>query len=362
MAKVVLSGYYGFDNTGDEAILYSIIQALRDKKPAIDITVLSNNPAKTQELYGVKAVNRWRLNEAAGAIKGCDMLISGGGSLLQDVTGLKSLGYYLGVVALARSLGKPVFFYAQGIGPVTSRAGRLMMKLVVNRVQKITVRDEQSKNELQAMGVNRPPTAVTADPVLGLEISEEDRRLGRQILESHGIDFNKPVLGVSVRDWKGSTGTLKQELARCCDRFVEKGWQVLFLPLHHPGDIAPCRETAGFMKNSSAVLAGNYNVQEFIGITSSCTMLVGMRLHSLVFAARAAVPLVGISYDPKIDSFLKQLNLTPACRVEDEKYDILPYMEKVSADLEGERQRLKEAVKVLEKKALHTAELVCRML
>ena len=57
--KVLLSGYYGFDNAGDEAVLYAIVRALRQVKPDIDITVLSNQPENTAQALDVKAVNRW---------------------------------------------------------------------------------------------------------------------------------------------------------------------------------------------------------------------------------------------------------------------------------------------------------------
>ncbi|MTI80565.1 MAG: polysaccharide pyruvyl transferase CsaB [Firmicutes bacterium] len=358
MAKVVLSGYYGFDNIGDEAILFSIIQALRNKEPEVEITVLSNNPERTETLYKVKAVNRWRLNQVAEVLKNSDLLISGGGSLLQDVTGVKSLGYYLGVILLARTLGKSVFFYAQGIGPVTSKLGRSLMKRAVNRVQQITVRDEQSKDELLSMGVKKPPITVTADPVLGLEVTEEERKVGKETLTEMGVDFNKPILAVSVRDWKGDIGAFQKELARCCDQYVDNNWQVVFLPLHFPGDVNSCKEVAGLMEHQSTILKGNFTVQEFIGIISNCDMLVGMRLHSVIIAAAAGVPLVGISYDPKINRFLNQINLSPACHVEDKQCDVLASMEKVSSDLAGERERLEDRVKELRQKALHTADLV----
>ncbi|MBM7853693.1 polysaccharide pyruvyl transferase CsaB [Desulfohalotomaculum tongense] len=358
MAKVVLSGYYGFDNTGDEAILFSIIQALRDKEPGLEITVLSNNPARTECLYRVKAVNRWRPGEVAAAVKDCHLFISGGGSLLQDVTGLKSLGYYLGVITLARGLGKPVFFYAQGIGPVTSRAGRAMMRMVVNRVQVITVRDEQSKEDLLAMGVNKPPITVTADPVLGVKVSGEERQRGREILWELGMDADRPVLAVSVRDWKGPVEAFQRELARCCDIYAGKGWQVLFLPLHFPGDVAACKKIAALMEKPASILKGNYTVMDFTGIISACTMLVGMRLHSIIIAAAAGVPPVGISYDPKIDRFLQRLNLTPACCVTDRHFDLLPHLERISSNLPGERERLDKIVRSLRNDALHTAELV----
>ena len=93
--KVVLSGYYGFDNIGDEAVLYSIISLLKKNIPNVQITVLSNNPDKTSILYQVEAVNRWNLKKIISVIKKSDLVISGGGSLLQDVTSNKTIPYYI---------------------------------------------------------------------------------------------------------------------------------------------------------------------------------------------------------------------------------------------------------------------------
>ena len=100
--KIVLSGYYGFDNIGDEAVLYAIITALRNEIENVELTVLSNNPEKTKALYGVSSVNRWKIPEVIKAIKQADLLVSGGGSLLQDVTSSKTVPYYLAIVKIAQ--------------------------------------------------------------------------------------------------------------------------------------------------------------------------------------------------------------------------------------------------------------------
>ena len=122
--KIVLSGYYGFDNIGDEAVLFSIITALRKEIKDVHITVLSNNPDKTKALYGVESVNRWDIKAVARSIKESDLLISGGGSLLQDVTSSKTIPYYLAIVKIAQFYKKKVVFYSQGIGPVNKGISR----------------------------------------------------------------------------------------------------------------------------------------------------------------------------------------------------------------------------------------------
>lgn len=118
--RVVISGYYGFDNMGDEMVLAGILAGLRRLDPGVRVTVLSAHPAATAREHGVDAVSRTHLPSILAALARADLLISGGGSLLQDVTGPFNIPYYVGVMELARLRGVPVMMMAQGIGPVLS--------------------------------------------------------------------------------------------------------------------------------------------------------------------------------------------------------------------------------------------------
>ena len=117
--RVLISGYYGFHNIGDEAILKSIITALRQEKPDIKITVLSNDIEHTKNTYNVDAINRWNVAKIYLELLKSDGLISGGGSLLQDVTSSRPITYYTAIMKLAKLARKPVFIYAQGVGPIS---------------------------------------------------------------------------------------------------------------------------------------------------------------------------------------------------------------------------------------------------
>ncbi|GAE92445.1 CsaB protein [Gracilibacillus boraciitolerans JCM 21714] len=121
--RIVMSGYFGFDNTGDEAILQAIVDSLRKLQPDVSIVVLSNNPESTAAKYHVEAVNRWDIKAIAKTIRNADGLISGGGSLLQDKTGWKTIPYYTAVMRIAKFYRKPVFVYAQGMGPIDGALG-----------------------------------------------------------------------------------------------------------------------------------------------------------------------------------------------------------------------------------------------
>ena len=124
--KVVISGYYGADNFGDEAILETLIQRL--KKLGSEITVLSTNPEKTTKTHNVNSIKSFAFSKVKKALKQSDILISGGGSLLQDATSVKSLFYYLWVIFTAQFYKKDVIIFAQGIGPISNKIGEFFTK------------------------------------------------------------------------------------------------------------------------------------------------------------------------------------------------------------------------------------------
>lgn len=361
MPKVVISGYYGFHNNGDEAMLYAILTALRKRVPRLQAVVLSNDPGYTAGVFNVDSIPRHNLNMIRRALRHSDLLISGGGGLLQDVTGPNSILYYLGVVQMARMLGKPVLFYGQGIGPVRTLLGKTMVKLIVNKVDVITVRDHESKVELERLGVNRPPVHVTADPALGLDENLVRPERGREILAGTGAG-GSPLAGVSVRPWQDLDG-YKRVLAGICDRLAERGWQVLLVPMHYPADVEVCRQVAGYMKNPGRVLEGRINFRDMLSVVANLDLAIGMRLHFLIFSAMAGVPPVGIAYDPKVDRFLRLVGLPPAHDVHTLAPEPLwEAVQKAIAGKEQTRSRLLERVKQLRGESLVSADLAAGLL
>ena len=310
MAKIVLSGYYGFNNTGDEAILYTMLRTLLEIDPELEITVLSADPTQTEKQYGaagVKVVNRWSIFEVVGALARCDLLLSGGGSLLQDVSSANGILYYLGIIFLARFLEKPVMVYAQGIGPITRRRNKKITGWVLNGVNKITVRDEESKDDLQALGVQQEIT-VTADPVFGLYKTGIEDKAGQEILERYGIkkEESGKLLGVYLRPW--GKNEYVQALGEALKNMAEQGWKIVFVPMQFPVDITVAKEAKQLLNNDQAViLKEKFSSSEVLSLTKNFDLILGMRLHSLIMAAVTGVPLVGLSYDPKIDRFLRQI-------------------------------------------------------
>ncbi|MGI6129852.1 MAG: polysaccharide pyruvyl transferase CsaB [bacterium] len=302
MPKVVLSGYFGFSNAGDEAILAAEIAALRQLVPAIDIVVLSGNPRETAATYQVKAVPRGNLMAVGRALSQADLLISGGGSLLQDITSNRSIPYYLGVVALAKLLGKKAMLYSNGVGPINHPFNRYLVRWLGNWVDLITVRDAGSKDTLKQLGVQRPPMMLTADAVFTLKPAK--REVAEEVLRQGGVTSDRPRLGISVRHW-GELQDYKEIMSTAIDAFArEYNFQVVFLPLQHPGDVVASEEVCAFMSEPVVVIRAQCDVPTTMALYGAMDMVLGIRLHALVFAALQAVPHVGIVYDPKVASFL----------------------------------------------------------
>ncbi|MFD2117017.1 polysaccharide pyruvyl transferase CsaB [Paenibacillus yanchengensis] len=314
--RVAISGYYGFRNSGDEAVLRSILLALEQESARQKVTiipvVLSADPAGTSSQYGVEATERMQLQSLFRTLRSCDGLISGGGSLLQDATGVKTIPYYSAVIKLAQWLGKPTFIYAQGVGPVQRGVFRPLIKHVMKKSHYISVRDDESAALLESMGVARNRISLVADPVMVMPLPDD-----RGTEESEEIpEIIVPQIGISLRSWR-SDGT---DIERIKDALIElsdeRRMHFRLLPFHEPDDrvvseqvIAAIRSKLGNGSTMELVDVGN-DPQQMLLEVSKLDLLVGMRLHALIYAANQLVPLMGISYDPKIDQFLGRLGLT----------------------------------------------------
>ncbi|NBI30581.1 polysaccharide pyruvyl transferase CsaB [Chengkuizengella marina] len=327
--RLVISGYYGFNNSGDEAVLCSILAALRDQtvqtNVKIEPIVLSANPVQTTQMYGVQAVHRMKLNEVFSAIRKSDGLISGGGSLLQDVTSNKTIPYYLGILKLAQWLGKSTFIYAQGIGPIQKPLFHKWVKKVFERCQYISVRDTASLALLKKMGLkNHLQVDQVPDPVMGMsegvpskysnDVKQAEEQEKIKVLSN---DKQKKVIGVSVRFWNEDRSELNK-IAKALKLLREKESVIIkMLPFHMPHDQEASLYIIQQMGLSDKELpqdiqfSNEDNPIEMLKEVSTCDVLIGMRLHSLIYAANNYVPMVGISYDPKIDRFLEQMQMTP---------------------------------------------------
>jgi polysaccharide pyruvyl transferase CsaB len=300
LVRLLLSGYYGFGNLGDEALLAVIVAQLRTRHPYAEIDVLSAKPEMTAHELRVDATPRWDSKAVRASIERADVVLSGGGGLLQNATSLRSLIYYTGIIRAAVRARRTTMIFAQSIGPLDFW-GRTVVRETCKGIAGATVRDDRSR---ELLGSLLPDVRVerTADPAFLFEASGEADDFSAEGLGPQ----SDPLAIISVRKANGLKDRI-DVLARAVDRLSEQhGLRVAFLPLGGASDaevsttiIRKCRTPAVLLPEASLERAAN--------IIGRAKVLIGMRLHSLILAARQGVPFLAIPYDPKVTAFCADL-------------------------------------------------------
>ena len=325
--SVLVTGYYGFGNTGDEAILAALVAGLSRRLPAARIVVLSGDPGQTRQRHGVDAV-AWRDPLAiAEEVRKCDLVVIGGGGLFQDYDGVDAgtlltprhggITFYVGPAILAALAGKPFAFHGLGFGPLAGAEGRRIVGAVARAAARISVRDEGSRALLETLGVPAARITLSADPAFLLApegVRPEDVLIGM------GIEPQAPIAGVALRPWSQGVepDAWERETAAGLDLFLERtSGSLIFVPFEKSpwsddDDFALASRVRRRLRHAdrTAVLSGLLSPRETAALIGGCDLVVGMRLHSAVFAIAASVPPVAIAYDPKVAALLERSGLS----------------------------------------------------
>lgn len=302
--NILISGYYGFDNFGDEAILGVLTSKLEDL--GLFVTVLSKNPSKTTSLYGVKSVFSFDYKKVFNEIKKCDVLISGGGSLLQDVTSKKSLLYYLFIINMALVLNKKVIIFAQGIGPITSKFGSFLTKLALKKCTLVTVRDEKSLFLLRGWGVN---ARLVCDPLFDLPLIRS---------------FHSNKVGVQLRGFKTLKENLLIKLAQKINKdFANK--EIEIYSFQDSLDLEVCKRFETILRSINPViqtkLIYNQNSQEILDKISKLDYMIAMRFHANLIALKYGIKTLAICYDEKVEKLAVEAQIPYVSMLATEDYD-----------------------------------------
>lgn len=277
-----------------------MLAELRARRPDEQLTVLSADPAGTRALHNVEA---WPRSPAAvwRALKHARLLISGGGSLIQDVTSARSAVYYLGVIAAASVRRVPTAVVGQGIGPIRRPWVRALTRWTLNRTQAISLRDAESAQTLAALGVIRP-VHLGADLAVLMAPAPPERVA--EVLTRLGLDAAPARVGIAVRPWAGLNPLA---IGREIKQFAEpRKAAVVVFPFDRVRDRTVSEAVASA---SGGHLVEATTPQDLLGLVGAMDLVIGVRLHALVFAASQGVPALGLIYDPKVSAFAKQQGL-----------------------------------------------------
>lgn len=348
----IISGYYGYKNSGDDALLLAISNELKKQKPDVRVAVLSANPKETEKTYRIDAINRFNIFKILSTLKKSKVMLSGGGSLMQDETSSKSLWYYACLLKIAKKMGLKVMQISNGIGPINKKANRVIVRNVINKyVDVVTLREEKSLRELEKMGVTTTKI-LTSDLAMTLDGSGSKEL--KKVFVGEKIDV-KDYVCISMRDWKNNPKNFEDEIAKVADHIYEKyNFDVIFIPMQYPSDIAISKRIAGKMKNPSHIISGHISTENVIGIIRDAKLVLAMRLHSLIYGVSMKTPVVAIKYDPKIDGFMEYIRLKHFIDVEKTDAEIIKsYCDEnilknnLSEELcEGLREKAKENIDI----------------
>lgn len=313
MKKVVVSGYYGFNNIGDDAMIETFSKYFLEND--VDATFLSKNPEQTNKKYNVKSVNRDKLGQIIKTIKNSDILISGGGTLLQDITKVISIWYYLIIILIGLIYKKQVYILFQGIGPINNKFNIWLTKKILKKVNYIILRDQKAFDEMKRLGFDTTKTIVATDVVFAMQMPTVENNI--KLIQKYIQDYNQEYkyIGVSLRPWKEYSDI--EKFAKLLDEVSKKyNAKIVFFPFHKSQDYDLSVKVKEKMKEKSHIIFDDLLPSELAGMMSLMYLNIGVRLHSLVFSVIGKVPVAGISYDPKVDGFLKEFDLEPICRYE----------------------------------------------
>lgn len=286
MVKVCISGYYGFKNFGDEAILKVLTEHLKDA----DVTVFSSDSQFTSDTYGVKSVKTFDLKNVVKTIQNTDILISGGGSLLQDVTSLKSLIYYSLIIALGLLFNKKVIIFAQGIGPINNKFAQIVVKNLLKQCSLVTVRDENSLKLLENWDID---AKLVCDPIYSLDVPCQEKT---------------NAIGIQIRDFKTMNYNLLQKLAILVStKFSDK--KVEIFSLQEAQDLELCRKFEKILLSVNSEIKTEIVTDNIIERISRLEYLIAMRFHAILCALKCGVKTGAINYDIKVEKLAHDADL-----------------------------------------------------
>lgn len=303
-AHLLIAGYFGCGNIGDDAILLGFLKGL--ERTRCQVTVMSGAPEETFRLYGVQVINRMDFGEINSAIQKCDALVFPGGSIFQDVTSVRSVGYYAKLVHAAKKAGKKVILLGQGIGPLTSFLGKRIALGAFNDCDAIAVRDAGSVATLKSLGVKTSPR-LTADMafLLSKPATDEDvRDFGVGDMRTIGI-APRPVGKMKGTDTVALFGEL-------CRMLYKNNLMPVLIELDRKEDgplINEIEKTQGGKVPGIRKLSTPMQLQQRLMRMES---MISVRLHGGILAATVGMPAFMVSYDPKVSAFSQQMELPAA--------------------------------------------------
>jgi polysaccharide pyruvyl transferase CsaB len=336
VSRVLIAGYFGYGNLGDEAILTGMLAGLKSQDPSLHFSVVGGDAGRLREQHGVDGI-RWEDIEAIVAgIRRADLVVLGGGGLFHDywpaqaerilTTGHEGIVRYAGIPLLASLLNKPCMIYAVGVGPLGTEDGRRSTRSAFELADAWTVRDAGSMAWLEKAGITLPSPlageAVSADPAFLLLPAGASGGVASHA--SQGIGLERPYFILALRHWDlgAAPESWELELAAALDEVMQlESLHAVFLPAQdrsgdpYTNDGAVARRIRAAMRQSerAAILEPVSDPRDAASLIAGSRAVVAMRMHAALLAGIEGVPAVAMAYDPKVEALMVQLGEEGLC-------------------------------------------------
>ena len=321
--KIFVIGSYGCGNRGDDAILQSICEQF----PHAQISATCGSYEKISSFLPVKDVS-CRLNEgfslsvllsmlkdSFGMFKEvfcCDVLMFGGGSLIHDLTPYNLPFLYLWQ-SLAKIFHKKVCYYCMGVGPLQKEGSKKLSRFYLKKADDLSVRDYRGSAVCEELGIK---AQLTADAAFGVK---NKNACAGKTLQELGIK-EKEYLCVTACQWFESSNfwkrkqmnfSEKEDNLAACIRELSRLFQkkVLFVPTVFHDALLGKRLQEKLSDIDFKIVPEHWNCKQMAEVIENSFLLFGMRMHSIIFAARQKVPFISLLYDEKVTELLKRLDM-----------------------------------------------------
>jgi polysaccharide pyruvyl transferase CsaB len=317
--RVLVCGWIGSTNLGDELVFAGVRRLLATRQARV--AAVSVDPARTWAQHGVAAIDHRRIDRIAAATRRADLVVWGGGGLVQDETSPFNLPYHLSRAWLALLAGTPVIGLGLGVGPLHSAVGRRLARTLAHAAA-VTVRDQPSLEELAALGVPArlaadtavhlasPPAPLSAAAFRPLS-APPDPASGTPA--SAGAPRPEEVAVVSLRPWGGGGARIPVGWGRppgepawfvprvagaLDDLAATSGLTIRFVALQTDRDHALHRRVAARMRRPSELRTPTLG--SVLEEVARARLVVAMRYHAGLAALLGGRPAALIGYSPKV--------------------------------------------------------------
>lgn len=397
--KIVIINCH-WDNRGDEAAIRAMIDELRVKYPSADIYVqralgefgsfpenehvkvlppfpIGGKKRRIQEQISIETKGKINLTSGAKAfykaINGADIVLHApGGPSIGDIY-MPQETIKLRRLLAVKKAGVPYAFYAPSMGPFKNAERNPVRKEILEGASLICLREDISAKMVKEFVPLTNPI-VTLDSAFqhDIDINENEKKFNEYTELKDFVGNGQNVIGITITDlqwnslYKGD-GKTKENIRETFTEFIKKitgvGYKVLFIPqlFSEANDYVYMKS---FAIQNCYVMSDKYDCyfQQFI--ISKIKAVVGMRYHSNIFSAKMGTPFVSVSYEQKMQGFMKKAGLLEYC---------LPISElsanSLSNKFEGmmsnyDKYKSLLAIKKAEfkKESSKTTELVCQIL